>query len=277
MSIFSSLLTPLTGLAGSILGGLFNTGVQSHYNREAADTAWERQQQLMSSKHQMEVKDLYAAGLSPILSAHGSTGSMSAPQASGVGPSENPAELARQVYFQTEQLRLQSMSTAADVKMKEAEAHLQNEKALTEATVRNLNTANTGRSQQETQSSAYVMNNLLPLDAELKGAERDKFRADVRRILAETGKLGQERVLLQLQSFLEERKRQWREEHGGTSGYGLETGAGKVGITQGIPAYSGMVADLMKRFLKQKNSASPIPPPSGENFLHKKFGDFLRR
>lgn len=82
----------LSGVLGSVVGGLFSNN--------AADKAHDNYMAARANQHQVEVKDLKAAGLNPILSANSGAGASSTPMAS-LPPIADPINSA-QAYRQTE-------------------------------------------------------------------------------------------------------------------------------------------------------------------------------
>ena len=138
---------PTIAGAFDLIGG----GLNALYSAEAADTAYERQVDLLrmqqawaeymaSTAHQREVKDLRAAGLNPILSATGGNGAsspvVSAPgvaQASGNPLSFN--NLAKTLVNSAEVKQADAAEMNAKTQKKSADAKIENDNRLTDAQI----------------------------------------------------------------------------------------------------------------------------------------------
>ena len=107
-----ALITAGSGIGSTLLGGSIasaNTAKQIAFER------WK-----MGNAHQMEVKDLEAAGLNPVLSAGGSgaIGGSISPQMPDVSGIKNAGE----AIWQAISAKNLTLSTLADVKVKDAQA-----------------------------------------------------------------------------------------------------------------------------------------------------------
>lgn len=128
-------------IGGSLLGGMMT----NEANAQSAAKANEFTKEMMKNRHQWEVNDLKAAGLNPILSAHGTPSMGSAQKADVVNPTDNA-------------IRGYEASTARGL----AKANIQNIEAMKMANVTqaDLNRAAEKAKQAEAMSSAAAADKL---------------------------------------------------------------------------------------------------------------------
>lgn len=135
-------LVPVLSAGATILSGLFGRSSAKDQNR-AADAQAQRemdfQERMSSTSHQREVADLRAAGLNPILSAHGGASS--------------PGGAMAPVVNTSEPLRDSIKSSAASA-LDSANIMLTRETANTQKTQQELNRANAAKSLAE--ASGYI-------------------------------------------------------------------------------------------------------------------------
>jgi small-conductance mechanosensitive channel len=117
-------------------------------NLKIARDANALQERLSSTAHQREVKDLIAAGLNPVLSATKGMQGSSTPQAN-VAKMENPASGIMNSASQAMRLSDEIQKLRADSNLSNSLAREAEEKAETQASIRDTNTALQGKYQQE--------------------------------------------------------------------------------------------------------------------------------
>lgn len=136
--MWSSIITA----GANLLGGLLGRSSAKDQNRAAQQNAqaeMDFQERMSSTSHQREVADLKAAGLNPILSAHGGASS--------------PGGAMAPVVNTTEPLR-DSIKNSAASALDSANVMLTRESAKTQQTQQELNRANASKSLAE--ASGYL-------------------------------------------------------------------------------------------------------------------------
>lgn len=131
----------LISAGANIVGGLFGSNSAKSQNKAAAqqaDKEMDFQERMSSTAHQREVADLKAAGLNPILSAHGGASS--------------PGGAMAPVVNETEPLRDSLKNSAASV----AQVILTQELAKTEKTKQLLNNATTAKTIESTGKESLI-------------------------------------------------------------------------------------------------------------------------
>jgi hypothetical protein len=134
-------------IVGPIVQGASSIGTNLT-NLKIARDANKLQERLSSTAHQREVKDLIAAGLNPVLSATKGMQGATTPQAQ-VAKMENPMANITNSASQAFRLSAEIDKLRADTKLSNDLAREAAEKAETQASIRDTNTALQGKYQQE--------------------------------------------------------------------------------------------------------------------------------
>lgn len=122
-----ALLPSIIGAGSTILGGLLGSSSAKEQNKAAANESQQQrdfQERMSSTAHQREVNDLRAAGLNPILSAHGgasSPGGAMAPVVNEKEPLRQSMLASAQLMAQNQLLKAQTEATNAQTLKTEAE------------------------------------------------------------------------------------------------------------------------------------------------------------
>lgn len=161
MSFLGKALSPVLG----IVGGAVNSAWSAHNAREANQMSLNNWIYQQSNKHQLEVQDLRAAGLNPILSATNGqvAGGLNAPMATadvGMSDAVNSSLAFKQLKLEEDKVKLQ-----ADMQNKQFElmkAQVLNTTALTEKLVEEARSARVDADYRE----KTILSNLGLTDAQ---------------------------------------------------------------------------------------------------------------
>lgn len=135
MSFFSKFGGALVGAGASLLGGIFsNKQQQSQF-----DSNYELAHDQLYKQHQIEVADLRAAGLNPILSANGGNSTFGA---SSGGSYENLGSAANSGFMAAQQAKnIEAQNASIDANIVKTKAEAQN--VIADTALKQAQTANT--------------------------------------------------------------------------------------------------------------------------------------